>query len=105
MSQYLSGASCVIDWGMDPNKLVEDRKRDIQRQQYIKEWVATNKLILLEDDYRGTDSYYFNPVTKAMYKVDNVCGDPRLDSVVPRFELTYDQRVMQQNEQLLKQYM
>ena len=65
------------------------------RQQLIQKIVRENKLIELESDYYGMDSYYYSKEKNTMYKVCNICDYS--NNVTPNFEISRDQHIITLN--------
>lgn len=65
------------------------------RQQLIKKFVIENKLIELQSDYYGMDSYYYSKKKNTMYKVCNICDYS--NNVNPNFEISRDQHIITLN--------
>jgi hypothetical protein len=67
------------------------------RHNYIKQFAKENNLILLESDYLGMDSYYYDTNNKIMYKVCNICSSVD-KSIKPIFEVSCDYHILQLNK-------
>lgn len=78
-----------------------------ERQRRIEETVKRDGLILLENDYFGTHSYYYSPKTNEMMRVDNLVTEHLLklhgkeNCINPVFEPVFDPHIVQLNANLL----
>ena len=65
------------------------------RQQLIAKIVNENRLVELQSDYYGMDSYYYSKERNIMYKVSNICD--YTNNVNPKFEVSYDRHIIELN--------
>ena len=95
MNNKLSYSEFILDAQSMQDKRKIESDRNTVRDQLIQNHVAKHGLVELKCDYYGMDSYYYDKLTKVMYKVDRICNWN--ENPNPVFEISHDLHILKLN--------